>query len=141
MTSATPAASSPRPARAPLLRPVALAAALLSAAALVAGCKSAGMGAETRADIAAQMRTAEGPIQACYASALKRNRRIQGRMSVRMVAEASTGQLKGFTVLRDEPGDQAVRECVLAELGKLKLAKPTKASVQIDQPILFAPNR
>jgi hypothetical protein len=113
---------------------------LLLAALTLAACKSAGMGAETRTDIAAQMKTAEGPIQACYAEALKKNRRIKGTLSLRLTAEASTGQFKNINVLRDEPGDMAVRQCVLAEIGKLKLAKPTSSSVQIDQPIRFAPN-
>jgi hypothetical protein len=113
---------------------------LLVAALALTACKSAGMGAETRADITAQMKTAEGPIQECYAAALKQNRRIKGRFSIRLIAEANTGQFKNINVLRDEPNDPAVRKCVLEEIGKLKLAKPTGSSVQIDQPILFAPN-
>ena len=106
----------------------------------LAACKSAGMGPETRADIAAQMKLAEPPIQACYASALQQNRRLKGRISLRLVAEASTGQFKNITVLRDEPRDPTITQCVVAEIGKLKLSKPTSSSVQIDQPILLMPN-
>src|SRR5690606_9693636 len=113
----------------------ALPAALLAAPA----CKSAGMGAETRADIAAQIRTAEAPLQACYADALKQNRRVRGTISLRFVAEAGTGQFKDINFLRDEPNDPAVRRCVVDEIGKLKLSKPTSAAVQIDQPIRFLP--
>jgi hypothetical protein len=113
---------------------------LLLALLALAACKKSGTGPETRADIAAQMKKAEGPIQACYAEALKQNRRIKGRFSIRLVAEASTGQFKNINVLRDEPNDPAVRKCILEEIGKLKLDKPTGSSVQIDQPILFAPN-
>jgi hypothetical protein len=105
-----------------------------------AACKSAGMGPETRADIQARMQSAQGPIQACYAAALKENRRIKGTLSLRLTAEASTGQFKNITVLRDEPNSKAVRTCVLEEIGKLKLEKPTSSAVQIDQAIRFAPN-
>lgn len=113
---------------------------LLGGAAALAGCKSAGMGAETRADIAARMKSAEGPIQACYADALKQNRKLKGVISLQFVAEAKTGQFKNVNVLRDEPRDPAITKCVVAEVGKLKLEKPTSASVQINQPIRLLPN-
>jgi hypothetical protein len=106
----------------------------------LAACKSAGMGPETRADIAAQLKTAEAPIQACYAEALKKNRRAKGVISLRFIAEASTGQFKSINVLRDEPRDPAITQCVVAEVGKLKLSKPTSSAVQIDQPIRLMPN-
>ncbi len=35
-------------------------------------------------------------------------------------------------MLRDEPHDPAITQCVVAEVGKLKLSKPTSASVQIE---------
>ena len=117
-----------------------LLAGLLAGAAALVGCKSAGMGAETRADITAQMKMAEAPIQTCYADALKKNRRTQGVISLRFIAEASTGQFKSINVLRDEPRDPAITQCVVAEVGKLKLSKPTSAAVQIDQPIRLVPN-
>jgi hypothetical protein len=106
----------------------------------LAACKSAGMGPETRADIAAQMKLAEAPIQECYAGALKQNRRIKGRISLRLFAEANTGQFKNISVLRDEPKDPAITRCVVGEIGKLKLSKPPGSSVQIDQPILLMPS-
>lgn len=113
---------------------------LLAGASALAACKSAGMGAETRADIAAQMKLAEEPIQACYADALKKNRRAKGVISLRFTAEASTGQFKNINVLRDEPREPAITQCVVAEVGKLKLSKPTSTAVQIDQPIRLMPN-
>jgi hypothetical protein len=114
--------------------------ALVLGGAALAGCKSAGMGAETRADITAQMKLAEEPIQACYAEVLKTNRRVKGRLSVQLVAEANTGQFKNINVLRDEPKHPELTRCVVAEIGKLKLSQPTKAQVQINQPILLMPN-
>ena len=113
---------------------------LLAGASALTACASAGMGPETRADIAAQMRLAEPPIQACYADALKKNRRAKGVISLRFVAEASTGQFKSINVLRDEPRDPAITQCVVGEVGKLKLSKPTSSSVQINQPIRLMPN-
>ena len=113
---------------------------VLAGASALAACKSAGMGPETRADIAAQMRTAQAPIQACYADALKKNRRARGVISLRFLAEANTGQFKSINVLRDEPGDPAITQCVVGEVGKLKLSKPTSSSVMIDQPIRLMPN-
>jgi hypothetical protein len=106
----------------------------------LAACKSAGMGPETRADIAAQMKLAEAPIQECYAGALQKNRRTKGRISLRLFAEANTGQFKNISVLRDEPKNPAITQCVVGEIGKLKLSKPTGTSVQIDQPILLMPS-
>ncbi len=117
-----------------------LLAAGLAAGLALAGCKSAGMGPETRADITAQMKLAEEPIQACYAQVLKGNRRVKGRISVQLVAEANTGQFKSINVLRDEPQHPELTRCVVAEIGKLKLSKPTSSSVQINQPILLMPN-
>jgi len=113
---------------------------LLAGAAALAACGGAGMGPETRADIAAQLKTAEEPIQACYAEVLKKNRRAKGVISLRFVAEAGTGQFKSINVLRDEPQDPAITQCVIAEVGKLKLSKPTNAQVLIDQPIRLMPN-
>ena len=112
----------------------------LSLCLAVAGCKGAGMGPETRADITAQMKTAEDPIQACYADVLKKNRRVKGRISLRLVAEANSGQFKNISVLRDEPGEPEITKCVVAEIGKLKLSKPTSSQVQIDQAINLMPN-
>jgi hypothetical protein len=112
----------------------------LTAAAALAACKSAGMGAETRTAVAAQMKLAEGPIQRCYADALKKNRRAKGVISLQLIAEAGTGQFKNITVLRDEPREPAITQCVVAEVGKLKLDKPTRSNVQINQPIRLSPN-
>lgn len=113
---------------------------LVAGASALAACKSAGMGPETRADIAAQMKLAEGPIQACYADALKKNRRARGVISLQLTAEASTGQFKNVSVLRDEPRDPEVTRCVVTEVSKLKLSKPTSSAVLIDQPIRLMPN-
>jgi hypothetical protein len=43
--------------------------------------------------------------------------------------------------VRDDVGDPAVTECVLAEVAKLKLATPQKTALAITYPIDFAPTK
>jgi len=106
----------------------------------LAGCGGAGLGAETRADVTKQMQIAQPPIQSCYAEALKKNRRLKGIVSLEFIAEPETGQFKNILIRRDELNDPTVRQCILDEVGKLKLDKPTKSAVSIPYPIRFAPN-
>jgi hypothetical protein len=98
------------------------------------GCGGAGMGPETRADIQARMQTVHEPIQACYADALR------GMVTIELYAEPSTGAFKNITFLRDEVKDPQVRDCIVNEVGKLKLDKPTSARVTINYPFRFMPN-
>ncbi|MGE0550446.1 MAG: AgmX/PglI C-terminal domain-containing protein [Kofleriaceae bacterium] len=112
----------------------------ISIATVAMGCGGAGMGAATRADIQARMQSAQPPIQACYAEALKTNRRLKGMVTIELVAEASTGQFKDVIFRRDELNDPTVRQCILAEVSKLKLEKPTSAKVSINYPFRFMPN-
>jgi hypothetical protein len=115
---------------------------MIATAILVAttlGCGGAGMGAETRADIQARMQSTQDPIQACYAAALKRNRKLKGMVTVELTAEASTGQFKNVIFRRDEVNDQSVRECITAEIAKLKLQKPTSTMVSISYAFRFSP--
>lgn len=118
-----------------------LALALIIAAALAAGCARTGTGAGVRADITARMASAQGPIQQCYADALQRNRKLRGMMVVWFRAASGSGQFGDLNVSRDEPGDQALRQCVLAEVGKLKLEKPQRTSVEVSYPINFQPTK
>ena len=115
--------------------PAALAFALGAAA-----CGGTGLGADTRADITARMMSAQPPLQACYASALKSNRKLRGMMVLSFVAAPETGQFQEITVSHDELHDPDVRKCVIDEIAKLKLEKPQSARVSISYPIRFAPN-
>ena len=112
---------------------------LASIVLLVAACGGAGMGADTRADVTKQMQLAQPPIQSCYAEALKKNRKLRGIVSLEFIAEPGTGQFKNILIRRDEINDPAVRQCIIDEVGKLKLDKPTKSAVSIPYPIRFAP--
>jgi hypothetical protein len=115
--------------------------AALCAAILAPGCGGAGLGADTRADITARMTSAQQPLAACYHTGLKTNRRLGGTMVVAFAAAPSTGQFTDIQVTRDELGDPAIRQCVVEELGKLKLAKPQATRVSVSYPIHFAPNQ
>jgi len=118
-----------------------LAGSLLFAAALAAGCGGTGLGADTRADITARMTTAQQPLEGCYQAALKANRKLKGTIVLAFVAAPQTGQFQEVTVTQDELGDPGVRQCVIDEVGKLKLEKPQASRVSISYPIHFAPNK
>jgi hypothetical protein len=108
--------------------------------AIAAGCGGTGMGAATRADITAQMATAQRPLESCYQAALKSNRKLRGMIVLSFVATPSTGEFRDITIVRDELNDPAVRKCVIDEVGKLKLEKPQASRVSINYPIHFAPS-
>lgn len=102
-------------------------------------CAKAGMGANVRNDIVARMWSAQNPISACYAAAVQRNRKLRGQMTVSIVAEPDTGKFTNVVVDRDQVGDLELRQCVVAEVGKLALAQPQKTRVQFQYPIDFQP--
>jgi hypothetical protein len=111
------------------------------ALAIAAGCGgSTGLGKETRADITARMESAQPSLETCYQTALKSNRKLQGLIELSIVAAPQTGQFQDVTVVRDELNDPAVRACVIAEVGKLKLEKPPASRVSINYPIRFSSN-
>lgn len=112
----------------------------LCAALCAAGCGGTGLGADTRADITARMTSAQPPIAACYQAGLKANRKLVGTMVVAFAAAPNTGQFTEIQVTRDELGDPGVRQCVIDEVGKLKLARPQATRLSISYPIHFAPN-
>lgn len=113
---------------------------MLCSAVLLVACGGTGMGAETRADISARMATAQAPLERCYQTALKSNRKLQGMMVLSFVAAPKTGEFQDITVTHDEIRDPAVRQCVIEEVGKLKLEKPQGSRVSISYPIRFAPS-
>jgi hypothetical protein len=111
------------------------------AALATAACSRTGTGAGVRTDITARMQSAEAPIQRCYADALQRDRKLRGMMVVMFRAAADSGQFGDLTVARDEPNDPTLRQCVLAEVGKLKLATPQRTAVDVSYPIRFQPTK
>jgi hypothetical protein len=105
-----------------------------------AGCKSAGMGDNVRTDVTARMQAAQAPFAECYKTALQGNRRLRGYIVLSFVAEASTGKFAQARTMRDEPGNPAFTQCVIAEVEKLKLEKPQSTNVLIDYPLSFQPS-
>lgn len=114
---------------------------LVLAATLAAACSRTGTGAAVRNDITARMTSAQPAIQQCYADVLQKNRKARGMMVVNFRAAPDSGQFDQISVGHDEPNDPALRQCVIAEVGKLKLETPQRASVQIAYPINFQPNQ
>jgi hypothetical protein len=104
-----------------------------------AACGGSGMGKSVRADVTARMESARDPIAACYGNALENNRKLKGTIVVAFKAAPSTGAFESVEVVRDDVGDPAVTACVVAEVGKLKLAEPQKTALAIEYPIDFAP--
>ena len=107
----------------------------------LAACSRTGTGAAVRTDITARMTSVQGPIQQCYATVLKSNRKARGMLVVNFRAAPDSGQFDQLSIGRDEPNDPALRQCVLDEVGKLKLETPQKTAVQIAYPINFQPNK
>ena len=106
----------------------------------LAACAHSGTGAEVRADITARMQTLQEPLASCYETALKNNRKLKGTMVVDFTIKPDTGEFTQLKVAHDEIGDPSVQQCVLSEMGKLKLATPQKTSVAASYPIDFAPS-
>ncbi|HUH01783.1 MAG TPA: AgmX/PglI C-terminal domain-containing protein [Kofleriaceae bacterium] len=109
------------------------------ALALIVGCGGAGLGKEVRPDIEKQMASAEPMIEACYASALQRDRKLRGRMMIRIKTDPKTGRFHRASVASTELADQGLQQCVIETIAALSLDKPTKTSVEADYPIDFAP--
>jgi hypothetical protein len=87
-------------------------------------CKSGNP--QLRTDIGAAAQSVKPDLDACYNTALARNRRIgAGFFTVDAVVEGATGQFKDVVVRRDEVQSPEVRQCVVMAMRALKLAKPT----------------
>jgi hypothetical protein len=116
-------------------------ASLALTALTLAGCSRYGTGAAVRADVTARMQSVQAPIAACYAEALQRDRKLRGMMIVQFRAAPDTGQFDQLVIGRDEVGDAAVRQCVLAQVGGLKLATPQRTAIALSYPLRFAPTK
>lgn len=112
----------------------------IAALVFIAGCGGAGLSSDVRTDISARMASAQQPIAACYADALKGNRKLKGTMVLTFAAAPSTGVFSDITVARDDVGDPALQRCVMGEVGKLKLEKPQSTRIAVSgYPLNFAP--
>ena len=114
-------------------------ASVMVALATSAACSNSGSGPAVRADITARMQTTSDVISACYAEALTRNRKLAGMIMLSITAAPDSGAFTNVTTVRDEVGDTTLRQCVIAEVSKLKLSQPQKTNVDIRYPLTFAP--
>lgn len=112
----------------------------LAALVCLAACGGAGLSSDVRTDISARMASAQQPIAACYADALKANRKLRGTMVLAFAAAPKTGQFTEITVGRDDLGDPNLQRCVVGEVGKLKLEKPQSTRIAVPgYPLDFQP--
>jgi hypothetical protein len=110
---------------------------VIIAAASLAACAKKGMTPEVRSEISAKIASTQSPIQQCFQRQLTTNRKLRG-MVVAQAAIGPDGQFGEVTLRRDEPADPVLRFCVVQELAKLKLEKPTGERVVLESiPIKF----
>jgi hypothetical protein len=110
---------------------------LLIAAVSLAACAKKGMTPAVRNEISAKLASTQSPIQQCYQRQLTVNRKLRG-MVVAQAAIDPQGQFGEVSLRRDEPADPVLKFCVVQELAKLKLDKPTGERVVLDSiPIKF----
>ncbi|MCC6995293.1 MAG: AgmX/PglI C-terminal domain-containing protein [Deltaproteobacteria bacterium] len=121
------------------MRTLILISTALACVGAAAGCGNTGTGQAVRDDITLQMTRAKSPIAKCYETALQKNRKLRGMIQLHAMAEAKTGKFINVAIDRNELPDDALAACVIAEVGKLKLAKPTKSKVAISYPLEFIP--
>lgn len=114
-------------------------AALLAALSFAPACGKTGMGKAVRDDVSQRMTTAKDPISSCYEAALKRNRKLKGRMVLEFTAESNTGKFKNVKVSRNDLDDDELEECVVEAVSGLALAKPQKTEVAVTYPLEFSP--
>jgi hypothetical protein len=106
-------------------------------AASLAACAKKGMTPETRTEITTKLAATQTPIQACYQRQLTTNRKIRG-MVVAQATISPEGQFGEVMLRRDEPADPVLRFCIVQELAKIKLDKPTGERVVLESiPIKF----
>lgn len=108
-------------------------------AAALGACAGAGLGQAVRGDIEKQMASAQPMITACYRSALQRNRKLAGRMMVRIKTDPKSGHFTRARVVETQLPDTALEQCVIETVAALTLEQPTKTSVEANFPLDFAP--
>jgi hypothetical protein len=101
------------------------------------GCAGSGLGKEVRQDVSTQMTAAEPNLNTCFQAALARNRKVQGTITLGIVAESGTGKFTKVAVQKSDVGDPELERCVIEQISTLKLTKPTKTNLQVEYPVKF----
>ena len=103
----------------------------------LAACAKKGMTPQVRSEIEAKLASTQTPIQECYQRQLTVNRKLVG-MVVAQAAIQPDGTFSEVTLRRDEPQDPVLKFCIVQEIAKLKLEKPTGERVVLESiPIKF----
>ena len=115
-------------------------ASLLAVAIAIAltACAGGGVTPALQADLTARLASAQPAITSCYQRSLTTNRKLRGMYVVQFATAPNTGQFTEINLRRDEPQDPVLRFCVISELAKLRLAKPTSTRIEVESaPIKF----
>jgi hypothetical protein len=115
-------------------------AAILIVAAALAGCVTA-IGPGVRADMSAQLASAQPAIAQCYAQALQRRPDARGTLVIAFAAAPSTGQFGELAIVRDQLRDPALNQCVVGVVGQLRMAQPSANRILTSIPVHFEPAR
>ncbi len=101
------------------------------------GCAGSGLGQAVRQDVTTQMTAAEPNLNTCFQAALARNRKVQGSITLGIVAESGTGKFTQVAVEKSDVGDPELEKCVVEQVSTLKLATPTKTQLKVEYPVRF----
>lgn len=112
-----------------------LALALL--ASTTAACGSAGLAAAQKDEIKTQLRAHRAAYLGCYDAALQRNRAVEGKLVLDLVA-SERGRLSAVTVAKNATGDKALAKCVVAALRRVSLPPRLPGRVFMTYPLRFA---
>jgi TonB family protein len=77
-------------------------------------------------------------FQSCYEDGLARNRKLEGRVSVRFIIDES-GAVRHVTNASSDLPDDDVIQCVLQAFRTLRFAPPVGGTVSVVYPIFLAP--
>lgn len=82
------------------------------------------------------IRLGKGAIQACYQRALKRNPKLTGKISIRLIINAM-GKVTKVSVDSDSVGDPSVTSCIKSIAGRWRFPPPEGGPAEVVVPIVF----
>ena len=77
-------------------------------------------------------------VQACYATGLRANPALQGRVSIKLVI-GKNGGTKSATVASTDLADKEVTACVAKVFASLSFPQPDREEVTVIYPVAFSP--
>jgi TonB family protein len=89
--------------------------------------------------IAKEIRRRMGAVRACYERELKRNPQLGGKVVVRFVIGAN-GAVTEAEIESNTMQDDAVGECIVANIKRFRFPPPEGGSVEVSYPFVFQPS-